>query len=578
MNTFDVLNLIGGVCLFLFGMTLMGQALERRAGNGLKILLGKLTTNKVAGFLTGLGVTAVIQSSSATTVMVVGFVNSGLMTLRQSINVIMGANIGTTVTAWILSLAGIDSKNFFVSLLKPSSFTPVLALIGIIFLMFSKNSARKDTGMILLSFATLMFGMETMSSSVSGLRNVPEFQRLFLTFTNPILGTLAGTILTVIIQSSSASVGILQALASTGAVSYGAAIPIIMGQNIGTCISAALAAVGASKDAKRAACIHFLFNLLSAVLLLPVYLTVYNLAGWTFGMEMVDPVEIALINTVYKLISVIIFMPLSKLLVAISRKLVRDGAEDAVLLDERLLATPSVALEQCLNVERDMAELASNGVRAAMEQFTDYNEKTAEKIESWENKVDEYEDKLGSYLVKLSSCELLRRDAVRVSQLLRCLSDFERVSDHSVTILRSAGELREKKISFSPAAEAELKVAFAATDELLEKTNAAFCRGDSQAAVEVEPLCKVISALCEKIRAAHVERLTKGECTIETGFVLVDILTALERIGGHASNIAGCVLEIGKQELDLHEYLHLVRHGTEYERRYADYEKKYTLE
>ncbi|MBQ2602533.1 MAG: Na/Pi cotransporter family protein [Oscillospiraceae bacterium] len=578
MDIFDGLTLIGGLALFLFGMNLMGGALEKRAGHRLKTLLRNVTAKPLAGLTLGTGVTALMQSSSLTTVMVVGFVNSGLMSLLQSVPIILGANLGAASTPWILSLSGVSGGSFILHLLKPSTFTPVLALIGVVMHNFSKSTRRKETGLILLGFAVLMYGMEIMSGSVAGLRTDPAFTGIVAAVSNPVVGIVVGALITVVIQSSSASIGILMALSATGGIPINAAIPIIMGQNIGTCISAALAAVGASKDAKRAACIHFLFNLLSAVLLLPVYLTVYNLAGWTFGMEMVDPVEIALINTVYKLISVIIFMPLSKLLVAISRKLVRDGAEDAVLLDERLLATPSVALEQCLNVERDMAELASNGVRAAMEQFTDYNEKTAEKIESWENKVDEYEDKLGSYLVKLSSCELLRRDAVRVSQLLRCLSDFERVSDHSVTILRSAGELREKKISFSPAAEAELKVAFAATDELLEKTNAAFCRGDSQAAVEVEPLCKVISALCEKIRAAHVERLTKGECTIETGFVLVDILTALERIGGHASNIAGCVLEIGKQELDLHEYLHLVRHGTEYERRYADYEKKYTLE
>ncbi len=577
MDIFDGLTLIGGLALFLFGMNLMGGALEKRAGHRLKALLRNVTAKPLAGLTLGTGVTALMQSSSLTTVMVVGFVNSGLMTLAQSVFIIYGANLGAAATPWILSLSGVSGGSFLLHLLKPSTFTPVLALIGVVLHNFSKSTKRKETGLVLLGFAVLMYGMEIMSGAVVDLRTDPAFTGIVAAVSNPIIGILAGTLITVVVQSSSASIGILMALSATGSIPINAAIPILMGQNIGTCVSAALAAVGASKDAKRTAAIHFLFNLLSAVILLPLYLIIYNAAGWTFGAEAVSPVEIALINTGYKLVSVLIFMPLSGLLIKLSRILVRGGAEDAVLLDERLLATPSVALEQCLNVERDMAELAAKGVRMAMSQFFEYNAKTAEKIESWEKKVDEYEDKLGSYLVKLSSCELLRRDAVTVSQLLRCLSDFERVSDHSVTILRSAGELKEKKTGFSPAAEAELKVAFAATDELLEKMNAAFCRGDGQAAVEVEPLCKVVSGLCEKIRAAHVERLTTGDCKIETGFVLIDILTAIERIGGHASNIAGCVLEIGKQELDLHEYLHLVRHGTEYEKRFADYRKKYSI-
>lgn len=577
MDIFDGLTLIGGLALFLFGMNLMGGALEKRAGHRLKALLRNVTAKPLAGLTLGTGVTALMQSSSLTTVMVVGFVNSGLMTLAQSVFIIYGANLGAAATPWILSLSGVSGGSFLLHLLKPSTFTPVLALIGVVLHNFSKSTKRKETGLVLLGFAVLMYGMEIMSGAVVDLRTDSAFTGIVAAVSNPIIGILAGTLITVVVQSSSASIGILMALSATGSIPINAAIPILMGQNIGTCISAALAAVGASKDAKRTAAIHFLFNLLSAVILLPLYLIIYNAAGWTFGAEAVSPVEIALINTGYKLVSVLIFMPLSGLLIKLSRILVRGGAEDAVLLDERLLATPSVALEQCRNVEREMAELAAKGVRTAMSQFFEYNAKTAEKIESWEKKVDEYEDKLGSYLVKLSSCELLRRDAVTVSQLLRCLSDFERVSDHSVTILRSAGELKEKKTGFSPAAEAELKVAFAATDELLEKMNAAFCRGDGQAAVEVEPLCKVVSGLCEKIRAAHVERLTTGDCKIETGFVLIDILTAIERIGGHASNIAGCVLEIGKQELDLHEYLHLVRHGTEYEKRFADYRKKYSI-
>ena len=578
MDIFDGLTLIGGLALFLFGMNLMGGALEKRAGHRLRDLLKNVTGKPIVGLALGTGVTALMQSSSLTTVMVVGFINSGLMTLTQSVFIILGANLGATVTPWILSLSGVSGGSFLLSLFKPSTFTPVLALFGVLLHNFSKSTRRQETGLVLLGFAVLMYGMEIMSGSVADLRTDPAFIGIVSAVSNPIVGIAVGTLVTVVIQSSSASIGILMALSATGSIPINAAVPIIIGQNIGTCISAALAAVGASKEAKRAAAAHFIFNVLSALIFLPLYLIIYNLAGWSFGTEAVLPVEIAAINTGYKLISVLLFMPLSGLLTKLARAVVRGGSEDAVLLDERLLATPSVALARSRSVERDMAKLAADGVLASFGLFSQFDEKKAEKVEAWEKKVDEYEDKLGSYLVKLSSSDLLRKDAVAVSQLLRCLSDFERVSDHSVTIMRAARELKEKKSGFSPAAEAELKVVFAASEELIQKTLSAFCDGDGQAAVEVEPICKVISSLCEKIRAAHVERLTKGECTIETGFVLVDTLTALERIGGHASNIAGCVLEIGKQELDLHEYLHLVRHGTEYERRYADYEKKYRLE
>ena len=472
MDIFNVLNLIGGLCLFLFGMNVMGQALERRAGNRLRELLGKLTTNKLAGLLTGLGVTAIIQSSSATTVMVVGFVNSGLMTLKQAINVIMGANIGTTVTAWILSLAGIDSGNLFVSLLKPSSFTPVLALIGIVFYMFSKNSRRQDTGLILLGFATLMFGMESMSSAVSGLREVPQFRQMMIAFQNPVLGVLAGAVLTAIIQSSSASVGILQALASTGQVSLGAAIPIIMGQNIGTCVTAMLSSVGTNKNARRAALVHLSFNVIGTA----VWLVVFCLVRALFRPVLLDAsaslFSIALVHSAFNILCTMLLLPMTGLLERLAHRLVPDGHTPDTLteIDERLLATPPLALERCRTVAAEMAETSVAALKSSLACLLYYTPALAEEVREKEDKSDHYEDVLSSYLVKLSSRKISESDSAEAAKLLKVIGDFERISDHAVNLVESAEEMKAKELEFTQAAKRELSVIISAVSEVLDLT------------------------------------------------------------------------------------------------------------
>ena len=580
MSFFDVLNLIGGLCLFLFGMTFMGQALERRAGNGLKVLLGRLTTNRFAGLATGLGVTAVIQSSSATTVMVVGFVNSGLMTLRQSINVIMGANIGTTVTAWILSLAGIDSKNFFVSLLKPSSFTPILALIGIVFYMMSKNSKRKDTGMILLGFATLMCGMEAMSGAVSGLRNVPEFQQLFLAFTNPLLGVLAGAILTAIIQSSSASVGILQALASTGAVTYGAAVPIIMGQNIGTCVTALISSVGTNKNAKRAALVHLSFNVIGAA----VWLTVFCIINAVFApiilTQSASLMGIAVFHSVFNILCTLLMLPFSGALEKMVCKLIPDAKEPekAKELDERLLGSPTLALNQCKQVLDKMAVSAIEALKASTDCVLKYDAGVAEKIRKAEDKTDHYEDILGTYLVKLTSHQLGEEESVTATEYMKLIGDYERIADHAVNILESAEEMTQKKIVFSEEAIKEYRNICSAISEILDLSYQAFASGDFTAARNTEPLEQVIDSLKEELRTRHILRLQKGECSVDAGFIWSDLLTNLERVSDHCSNISGCVLDTVGHTMNIHENLRIFRQSDEdYKQQYQSFLKKYEL-
>ena len=580
MDFFDGLNLIGGLCLFLFGMTLMGQALERRAGNGLKLLLSRLTTNKFAGLLTGLGVTAVIQSSSATTVMVVGFVNSGLMTLKQSINVIMGANIGTTVTAWILSLAGIDSKNFLVSMLKPSSFTPILALIGIIFYMMSKSSKRKDTGLILLGFTTLMFGMETMSGAVSGLRNVPEFQQMFLAFTNPILGVLAGAILTAVIQSSSASVGILQALASTGAVTYGAAVPIIMGQNIGTCVTALISSVGTSKNAKRAALVHLSFNVIGAAVWLTVFCIVKATIAPTFLTKSASLMGIAVFHSVFNILCTLLMFPLSEAFEKMVCRIIPDAEtpEKANELDERLLASPVLALNLCQKVLDRMAVSAVEALRDSIGCVLHYDAKKAEKIRAAENETDHYEDILGTYLVRLTSRRLSEEESVKATEYMKLIGDYERIADHAVNVLESAEELKQKKLSFSKQATEEYGIICAAVTEILEMSYQAFSKTDYDAARKTEPLEQVIDALKEELRTRHILRLQKGDCSVAAGFVWSDLLTNLERVSDHCSNISGCVLDTVERNMNIHENQRAFRDSDEdYIRLFADFEKKYSV-
>ena len=579
-DLFSVLTLVGGLCLFLFGMDLMGSALERRAGNGLRAILGRLTNNPFMGFLTGAGVTAIIQSSSAITVMVVGFVNSGLMSLRQSIGVIMGANIGTTVTSWILSLSGIDSGNTFVKLLKPSSFTPILALVGIILYMFLKGDKKKDTGMILLGFATLMFGMDTMSGAVAGLKHVEAFTSLFTLFENPLLGVLVGAVLTAIIQSSSASVGILQALATTGAVTFGSAIPIIMGQNIGTCVTALLSSIGAKKNAKRAAIVHLSFNVIGTAVWLTVFWIVSLFLPEGLLATPVGAVGIPAAHSAFNILCTLLLFPMAGLLEKLACRLVPDSKtpEAEVELDERLLATPPLALAAAHNLTVTMAEVAIRSLKNGMLSLTAYTPELARSIREDEDKSDHYEDILGSYLVKLSSERLGEADSAEAAKLLRLIGDFERISDHSVNLLEAAEELRDKGLSFSAPAMAELTVLCRATDEILDLAKASFVDSDLEAAVRVEPLEEVIDELKEKLRHAHILRMQQSKCSIEAGFVWSDLLTNLERVSDHCSNVAGCLLDMAGASLSLHETLRAVRTANEeYDSRHAAFREKYAL-
>ena len=581
MDIFKVLTMIGGLCLFLFGMNLMGQALERRAGGKLRTLLDKMTSNVFAGFLTGLGITAIIQSSSATTVMVVGFVNSGLMTLRQAINVIMGANVGTTVTAWLLSLAGIDSGNVWIKLLKPTSFTPVLALIGIIFYMFCKDTKKKDTGMILLGFATLMFGMDTMSGAVAGLKDVPGFAELFIMFKNPILGVLVGAVLTGIIQSSSASVGILQALALTGQVSYAAAIPIIMGQNIGTTVTALLSSVGTNKNAKRAAVVHLMFNVIGVVVLLTVFCIVKAIFAPAILNESATMYGIAIAHSLFNILCTAMLLPAGNLLEKLAIRIVPDAAhkeEAAVELDERLLATPSLALRQCRAVANDMAECAVRALENALAAFTHYTPALADSIRADEDRCDHYEDVIGTYLVKLSAQKMGEAESEEATELLKTIGDWERISDHAVNVLESAEELQAKGLSFSGSARAELITLSDAIREILSLAETAFLHQDVEAAMKVEPLEQVIDTLKEEMRTRHILRMQQGQCSIEAGFVWSDLLTDLERTSDHCSNIAGCVIDAAQHNLNLHETLHAIRRNDDsFQRRFRSYLEAYSL-
>ncbi len=581
MSVFDVLNLIGGLCLFLFGMTMMGQALERRAGNRLKSLLGRMTTNRMAGLMTGLGVTAIIQSSSATTVMVVGFVNSGLMTLKQSINVIIGANIGTTVTAWILSLAGIDSGNMFIKLLKPTSFTPVLALIGIVFYMLSKDGKRKDTGLILLGFATLMFGMETMSGAVSGLRDIPAFQQLFIAFSNPVLGVAVGALLTAIIQSSSASVGILQALASTGAVTYGAAIPIIMGQNIGTCVTAMISSVGTGKNARRAALVHLSFNVIGTAVWLTVFCTVKVFFKPVLLSQSAGLMGIAVAHSIFNVLCTILMLPLSGLLEKLVCRIIPDAKvpEKAKELDERLLGSPALALNQCRQVLDRMAASAVTALRGSLSCVLQYDEQSAEQIRAAEEETDHLEDVIGTYLLNITSRPLDAEESVRATEYMKIVGDYERIADHAVNILASAEELQEKNISFTEQATAEYRKIASAVDEILELSYQAFANDDFDSAKMTEPLELVIDQLKEELRTRHILRLQKGECSVIAGFVWSDLLSSLERISDHCSNISGCVLDTAGRTMNIHENQRMFRNFDEGFREGIDaFERKYRLQ
>lgn len=579
MDLFDVLTLIGGLSLFLFGMNIMGQALERKAGNKLKDLLAKMTNSKFKGFLTGLVITAVIQSSSATTVMVVGFVNSGLMTLRQAINVIMGANIGTTITSWILSLGDIDGSSVLVALLKPTSFTPILALVGIIFYMFLKDDSKKDIGSILLGFATLMFGMDTMSNAVSGLANVPGFSNLFILFTNPLLGVLVGALLTAIIQSSSASVGILQALSCTGQVTYGAAVPIIMGQNIGTCVTCLLSSIGTNKNARRAAVVHLLFNTIGTVVILTLFCIIKTFVYIPLLSEQASMFGIALTHSIFNVLCVMILLPMSALLEKLALKIIPDDKikEKYDELDTRLFVTPTLALAQAKSNLSDMADTSRKAITMALKSVNNYSDKLYEDILKQEDKNDRYEDKIGTYLVDLSSKNTLSEsESKEVSKMLKIIGDLERIADHAINIGQASRELRDKNLSLSEDAIKEMDNMLNAVKECVDLSLLAFEKDDLAIALKVPPLEEVIDELKAKLRANHIDRVKRRQCSIEAGFIWSDLLTNLERVGDHCNNIATEIIDDLNYD---NRYFHKTkRHASDdegYDAMYRDYSLKY---
>lgn len=581
MDIFDALALVGGLALFLLGMNLMGDALEKKAGGRLKTILENLTSNPAKGFLLGLAVTAVIQSSSATTVMVVGFVSAGVMTLHQAIYIIMGANVGTTVTAWLLSLAGIDGSSFFITLLKPSSFTPVLALIGIVLYLFCKAPKKKDTGMILLGFAVLMTGMSEMSGAVSGLRDVPEFANFLLLFSNPLFGVLAGALLTAVIQSSSASVGILQALSSTGAVTYAISVPIIMGQNIGTCVTALLASVDATKSAKRAAMVHLYFNIIGSAVLLALFYGANAIFHFEFVGQTTDEMGIAIVHTAFNVLCTLLLMPFGGLLEKLACLTVKSERteEEIRMLDEHLLAVPTVAVERCRAAVEAMARRSVETFNSAIHMLQRYDAKAAEEIRRNEDLVDRYEDRIGTFLVKISVENLSDEDSFECTKLLRLIGEFERISDHAVNLLESAEEIQEKQISFSAEAEHELRVITRAVEEITDVTLDSFCSGNLDEASRVEPLEQVIDELHDQIKFNHILRLQKNECTIEHGFILSDILTNLERVSDHCSNVGICIEEMSSHNaLGAHQYVDALKaEQPQFKAQYEAYREKYAL-
>ena len=579
MDLFDALTLIGGLSLFLFGMNIMGQALERKAGNKLKDLLAKMTNSKFKGFLTGLVITAVIQSSSATTVMVVGFVNSGLMTLRQAINVIMGANIGTTITSWILSLGDIDGSSILITLLKPTSFTPILALVGIIFYMFLKDDSKKDIGSILLGFATLMFGMDTMSNAVSGLANVPGFSNLFILFTNPLLGVLVGALLTAIIQSSSASVGILQALSSTGQVTYGAAVPIIMGQNIGTCVTCLLSSIGTNKNARRAAVVHLLFNTIGTVVILTLFCIIKTFVYIPLLSEQTSMFGIALTHSIFNVLCVMILLPMSALLEKLALRIIPDDKikEKYDELDTRLFVTPTLALAQAKSSLSDMADTSRKAITMALKSVNNYSDKLYEDILKQEDKNDRYEDKIGTYLVDLSSKNTLSEsESKEVSKMLKIIGDLERIADHAINIGQASRELRDKNLSLSEDAIKEMDNMLNAVKECVDLSLLAFEKDDLAIALKVPPLEEVIDELKAILRANHIDRVKRRQCSIEAGFIWSDLLTNLERVGDHCNNIATEIIDDLNYD---NRYFHKTkRHASDdegYDAMYRDYSLKY---
>lgn len=586
MDFFGVLKLIGGLCLFLFGMETMGNGLTRASGSKLEQILENLTSNVPKGVLLGCLVTAVIQSSSATTVMLVGFVNSGIMKLRQAIPVIMGANIGTTVTAWLLSLAGLEGDSFFIQMLKPTSFSPILAAVAIVFIMFCKSEKKANIGYVLIGFTVLMFGMETMSEAVKPLRDIPEFVSILTMFSNPILGVAAGAIVTAAIQSSSASVGILQALCLTGSLKFATVIPIIMGQNIGTCVTAIISSIGASKNAKRVAAVHLSFNIIGTVLFLAVFYAANAMFSFDFMNQTVGPEHVAIVHSIFNIVATFVLLPFYKQLEKLAVMLVKDDvvnkkAQDETLthLDERFLENTAVATAQCRAVAYKMADLSRTSILEAMKLMFTYEEDKYNYIDKLESKIDRYEDALGAYIVKLSALDLSQQESKDISMILHNIGDFERISDHAKNIAETAHELYTKNLEFSDDAKEEIKVFMAAIEEIVNMSIDSFVESDLETAGKVEPLEEVIDAIHAEVKNRHIRRLQKGKCTIELGFVLSDLGTDLERVSDHCSNIAACIIEAKQDQFDMHHYIKNVKkydtnHFTD---KVSEYENIYAL-
>lgn len=586
MDIFDVLQMIGGLCLFLFGMETMGDGLTRTSGSKLEGILSSLTSSVPKGVLLGCVVTAVIQSSSATTVMLVGFVNSGIMQLRQAIPVIMGANIGTTATAWLLSLTSIDGDSVFIQLLKPMSFSPILAAVAIVFMMFMKSEKKYNIGMILIGFAVLMYGMDIMSSAVEPLKDVPEFVSILTMFSNPVLGVAAGAVFTAAIQSSSASVGILQALCLTGSVTYSTAIPIIMGQNIGTCVTAILSSIGANKGAKRVAAVHLSFNIIGTVIFLAAFYAANAVLSFDFMGDVVNPANIAIIHSIFNIASTAVLLPFYKQLEKLAILVVKDAPEKKAqdetltLLDERFLDTPSVATMQCKKVAAKMAQLSRDSIMAAMGLIESFDDDKFNYVDLLESKIDRYEDTLSAYIVKLERQELSNDDNTALSAILHNVGDLERISDHAKNISESAMELHQKGIKFSPDAEREVGIFMNAVREIVNLAVDSFVEKDVEMAASVEPLEEVIDEIHADVKNRHIERLRKGICTIELGFILSDLGTNLERVADHCSNLAICTIEAAEGAFDMHRYTSRIKKYDvdEFEQKERGFEAKYSLD
>lgn len=586
MNVYDILNLLGGIALFLFGMHTLSASLEKLAGGKLETWLEKATSKPIKGVVLGAIITAVIQSSAATTVMIIGFVNSGLMKLSQAIGVIMGANIGTTATSWLLSLQSISGSDgfSFLNILKPTTFTPVLAVIGVILIMFTKSDKKKTIGMILAGFAVLMFGMNSMSSATAGLAENETFCNILMMFSNPVLGVVAGAVLTAVLQSSSASIGILQSIAiSTGKVTYSVALPLLLGQNIGSCVTALISSVGANKPAKRVAFVHLYFNVIGTVVFLSIFYLLNAFISMPFMEESLNAVGIAVIHTGFNVLATALFLPFTKQLEKLACLTVRDDSNDEkltpMLLDERLLKTPSVAIEQCRNVCIRMARLTQETLKMSMEVVTTYDAKKCAEVIDNENAIDIFEDKIGSYILKISSKDLSENDSKIVSSMLHTIGDLERISDHAVNIVEAAEEMHSKKIKFSQQALRELPVIINAVSEILDMSINAFVSGDVNLAKNVEPLEDVIDQLRSDLKTRHIERLRNGKCTIELGFILQDLLTNFERVSDHCSNIAVYLIQINDNSMDTHEYMNELKKldRSEFMDEFNDYKNKYIL-